>query len=110
MKKTASRPLLSIEDTIHTRLSMNLEFKFWVENLWPGLDDPRNWHRHPGRPAVHELRRTMMAPLRLVQLMGSKSYNGEPLRRREHDQRACLIPEIYDKESELILKYAGETY
>ena len=31
--KSASRPLMSIEETIHRRLSVNIEFKYWVSKF-----------------------------------------------------------------------------
>ena len=36
--KSASRPLLPIDDTIKRRLSLNIEFKFWIKEF--GINAP----------------------------------------------------------------------
>ena len=79
---------------------MNVEFEFWIKTIWPVLTN---------QESERELRRTLMTPVRLGRIM-KNSLAGRALSRREHDERMCVIPEIYDNKKEDILKFVGEFY
>ena len=78
---------------------MNFEFEFWIKTICPVL--PRKSDR--------VFRRTLMTPVRLGRMM-KNTLSGQALSRREHDERACVIPEIYDNKKEDIFKFVGEFY
>ena len=98
--KSASRPLMAIEDTIHNRISINVEFEFWIKSIWPVIHTERE----------EDLRRSLMQPRRVSGLMYSSIGGRRWLIDREHNERARILPEIYDREKKRILRFVGEFY
>jgi hypothetical protein len=96
--KSASRPLMSIEDTIYTRLSLNVEFEFWIKSIWPYLQNNNE----------DKLIRKIMHPIRLIRLMeSSDTWLIESAGLKE---AGSLSSEKYDKEKKRILRFVGEFY
>jgi len=98
--KSASRPLMSIEDTIYTRLLLNVEFEFWIKSIWPYLHDDNE----------DKLRRKIMHPIR-IQYIGSYDGGRKWLIDREDEKEPGALPfEKYDREKKRILRFVGEFY
>ena len=98
--KSASRPLMPIEDTIHNRISINVEFEFWIKSIWPVIHTETE----------DDLRRNLMRPVRLKRLMYSSIGGIKWLIDREHNERARIVPKIYDREKKRIIQFVGEFY
>lgn len=98
--KSPSRPLMAIEDTIHNKISINVEFEFWIKAIWPVIHTERE----------EDLRRSLMKPVRLSRLMYSSIGGRKWLVDREHNERARILPEIYDREKKRIIQFVGEFY
>ena len=93
--KSAHRGLLPIDETIHRRLSVNVEFEFWIKSIWPfaNLDEDV------------ECRRSMLAPVRLGRIMNTRGINVMEL-----NNRMLEVSKQYPIEQMKIKKIVGEFY
>jgi hypothetical protein len=95
--KTASRPLLSIEETIHRRLSVNIEFEYWIKSIWPQFRRQLDSHQ--------DLRRSLLAPVRLGRIMNTPGLKAMELRNRMQ-----VVSKQYPIKQLKIKKVVGEFY
>ena len=95
--KSASRPLMSIEETIHRRLSVNIELEYWIKSIWPQFRRKLD--------SREDLRRSLLAPVRLGRIM-----NTPGLKDMELDNRMHEVSKQYPIKQLKIKKYVGEFY
>lgn len=94
--KTASRPLLPIEETIHRRLSVNIELEHWIKTINPSIT---NYDEQA------DSRRSLLAPVRLGRIMNTRG-----LKAMELNNRIAETSKQYPIEQMKIKKIVGECY
>ena len=95
--KSVSRPLMSIEETIYRRLSVNIELEYWIKSIWPQCPSKLDSQR--------DLRRSLLAPVRLGRVM-----NTPGLKAMELNNRIQNTSIRYVIEEMKIKKIVGECY
>ena len=88
---------MSIEETIHRRLSVNIEFEYWIKSIWPQFRRKLD--------SREDLRRSLLAPVRLGRIM-----NTPGLKDMELDNRMHEVSKQYPIEQMKIKKIVGECY
>ena len=88
---------MSIEEAIHRRLSVNIELEYWIKSIWPQFRRKLD--------SREDLRRSLLAPVRLGRIM-----NTPGLKDMELDNRMHEVSKQYPIKQLKIKKYVGEFY
>ena len=88
--------LLPIDETIHRRLSVNIELEYWIKTIWP-------FANHEDEI---ENRRSLLAPVRMRRIMNTPGLNVMELNNR----MKVVTSDQYPIEHMKIKKIVGEFY